>query len=68
MSLQRPSSVGVAGITRRIDEGEAVDTDEEDEFFDAIESNALPNLVVHGGLAGHSETLLPKHIDKSQYH
>lgn len=66
MSLQRPSSVGVAGITRPIDD-EAVDTDEEDEFFDAIESNALPNLVVHEALAGHSEPLLPKHIDKSQY-
>ncbi|KAF8484649.1 Oxysterol-binding protein-domain-containing protein [Russula ochroleuca] len=67
MSLQRPSSVGVAGITRSIEEDEAVDTDEEDEFFDAIESNALPNLVVHEALAGHSEPLLPKYIDKSQY-
>jgi len=67
MSLQRPSSVGVAGITRAIEEDEGVDTDEEDEFFDAIESNALPNLVVHEALAGHSEPLLPKHIDKSQY-
>src|SRR5258707_3386693 len=67
MSLQRPTSVGVAGITRQIEEDEAVDTDEEDEFFDAIESNALPNLVVHEALAGHSEPLLPKGIDKSQY-
>jgi oxysterol-binding protein 1 len=67
MSLQRPSSVGVAGITRAIEEDEVVDTDEEDEFFDAIELNALPNLVVHEALAGHSEPLLPKHIDKSQY-
>jgi len=67
MSLQRPSSVSMAGITRPIEEDEAVDTDEEDEFFDAIESNALPNLVVHEALAGHPEPLLPKHIDKSQY-
>ena len=67
MSLQRPSSVGVAGITRSFEEDEAVDTDEEDEFFDAIESNALPNLVVNEALAGHSEPLLPGHIDKSQY-
>jgi hypothetical protein len=67
MSLQRPSSVGVAGITRSIEEEEAVDTDEEDEFFDAIESNALPNLVVHEALTGQSEPLLPKHVDKSQY-
>jgi hypothetical protein len=66
MSMQRPSSVGVAGITRSI-EGEAIDTDEEDEFFDAIESNALPNLVVHEALAGNSEPLLSKDIDKSQY-
>jgi hypothetical protein len=67
MSLQRPSSVVVAGITRAVEEDEAVDTDEEDEFFDAIESNALPNLVVHEALAGHSEPLLPKHLDRSQY-
>ena len=67
MSLQRPSSIGVAGITWATEEDEAVDTDEEDEFFDAIESNALPNLVVHEALAGHSEPLLPKHIDKSPY-
>lgn len=67
MSLQRPSSVGVAGITRPTEEDEAVDTDEEDEFFDAIESNALPNLVVHEALAGNSEPLLPKHINRSQY-
>ena len=67
MSLQRPSSVVVAGITRAVEDDEAVDTDEEDEFFDAIESNALPNLVVHEALAGHSEPLLPKHLDRSQY-
>lgn len=67
MSLQRPSSLGVAGITRSSEEDEGVDTDEEDEFFDAIESNALPNLVVHEALAGPPEPLLPKDIDKSQY-
>jgi oxysterol-binding protein 1 len=67
MSLQRPSSVGVAGITRSTEEDEGADTDEEDEFFDAIESNALPNLVVHEALSGISEPLLPKYIDKSQY-
>ncbi|KAM6495221.1 Oxysterol-binding domain containing protein [Amanita muscaria] len=33
------------------DGGEAYTTDEEDEFFDAIESNTLPNLVVHASLA-----------------
>lgn len=36
-----------------------VDTDEEDEFFDAIESNALPNLVVSEALKGH-EPEMPK--------
>jgi hypothetical protein len=66
MSMQRPTSVGIPGITRS-SEDEAVDTDEEDEFFDAIESNAIPNLVVNEALAGPSEPLLPEDIDKSQY-
>lgn len=66
MSVQRPSSVGVAYINRS-NEDEAVDTDEEDEFFDAIESNALPNLVVNEALTGYSEPLLSKAVDKSQY-
>ncbi|KAI0307052.1 Oxysterol-binding protein-domain-containing protein [Multifurca ochricompacta] len=67
MSIQRPSSVAVTGLTRSNDEDDVVDTDDEDEFFDAIESNALPNLVVHDALTGHSEPLLPKHIDRGQY-
>lgn len=66
MSLPRSSSVGVAGITRPSEE-EPVDTDEEDEFFDAIETNALPNLVVNEALAGPSEPLIPEDIDKMQY-
>jgi len=66
MSMPRSSSVGLAGITRPSEE-EAVDTDEEDEFFDAIETNTLPNLVVNEALAGPSEPLLPKDIDKIQY-
>ncbi|KAF7419563.1 hypothetical protein PC9H_002154 [Pleurotus ostreatus] len=37
------------------DEG-AVDTDEEDEFFDAIESNTLPNLTIPEPLASPSHT------------
>ncbi|KAG1835395.1 Oxysterol-binding protein-domain-containing protein [Suillus subalutaceus] len=49
-----PSSPASAGVTptaqcmpRHDQEDEdAIDTDEEDEFFDAIEANALPNLVV----------------------
>jgi oxysterol-binding protein 1 len=66
LSLQRPPAVGMIGITGSLDDG-AVDTDEEDEFFDAIESNALPNLVVHEALSGQPEPRLPKHIDKGQY-
>ena len=67
MSAHRSSSVGIAGIARPSQEDEGIDTDEEDEFFDAIESNALPNLVVHEALAGPSQPLLPKDIDKSRY-
>jgi oxysterol-binding protein 1 len=66
ISVPRPSPAGAACITQS-NEDEAVDTDDEDEFFDAIESNALPNLVVNEALAGHPEPLLPKDIDKSQY-
>jgi oxysterol-binding protein 1 len=67
LSLQRPSSVGGTGITESCEEDEAVYTDEEDEFFDAIESNALPNLVVNEALSGQPEPLLSEHIDKGQY-
>ncbi|EPQ61347.1 hypothetical protein GLOTRDRAFT_69725 [Gloeophyllum trabeum ATCC 11539] len=45
-----------------------VDTDEEDEFFDAIESNALPNLVVSQSLTqGHPPTPLPSYFNTDQY-
>jgi hypothetical protein len=44
------------------------DTDEEDEFFDAIESGNLPNLIVHEGLTSPSSTsamtLIPSVLDK----
>ncbi|KAH9002232.1 Oxysterol-binding protein-domain-containing protein [Lactarius hatsudake] len=63
-----PSSPVARRISmQRHEEGDAIDTDEEDEFFDAIESNALPNLVVHEALAGHSEPMLSEDIDKGQY-
>lgn len=56
----------VTGMSADEDE---VDTDEEDEFFDAIESGQLPNLVVNESLVpgheGHHE--LPKSIDQEQY-
>ena len=35
-------------------EQDEADTDEEDEFFDVMEYNNLPNLVVHDGLASPS--------------
>jgi hypothetical protein len=40
-----------------------VDTDEEDEFFDAIESNTLPNVLVPDALAHQSG--LPKYVSLS---
>ncbi|KAF7304407.1 Oxysterol-binding protein [Mycena chlorophos] len=46
-----------------------VDTDEEDEFFDAIESNTIPNLVVADGLKSptHSELSLPSTVNVEPY-
>lgn len=67
VSKQRPSFGSAAGTPRPSDEVDAIDTDEEDEFFDAIESNALPNLVVHEALAGLSEPMLSDDIDQGQY-
>ena len=67
ISMHRPSSASATGVTRSSDEGDGIDTDEEDEFFDAIESNALPNLVVHEALAGNPEPMLSEDIDKGQY-
>jgi len=48
------------------------DTDEEDEFFDAIESNNLPNLLVHDSLSSPSTSTIlsmpvPVHIKMEQY-
>jgi hypothetical protein len=47
--ISRRSSISVTSPTG--EDGEAYTTDEEDEFFDAIESNTLPNLVVHASFA-----------------
>ncbi|KAI0089766.1 Oxysterol-binding protein-domain-containing protein [Irpex rosettiformis] len=49
------------------DDEEAIDTDEEDEFFDAIESNAIPNLIVADSLAGKSVLEMPRSVDQSQF-
>ena len=44
------------------------DTDDEDEFFDAIESNNLPNLLVHESIASPtSATFSPSEGDKASY-
>ena len=67
ISMPRSSSANASGVPRTSDEGDGIDTDEEDEFFDAIESNALPNLVVHEALTGHSEPILSEDIHKGQY-
>lgn len=42
-----------------------IDTDEEDEFFDAIEANNLPNLVISQALENHQDRLLE--FNKRQY-
>ncbi|KAI0808977.1 Oxysterol-binding protein-domain-containing protein [Irpex lacteus] len=60
MSASSPDAIGD-------DEDEAIDTDEEDEFFDAIESNAIPNLVVADSLVGKSALEMPQSIDQSQF-
>ncbi|KAJ6551955.1 Oxysterol-binding protein-domain-containing protein [Mycena capillaripes] len=46
-----------------------IDTDEEDEFFDAIEANTIPNLVVHEALKSptHSELALPQTVNVEPY-
>ncbi|KAI0053692.1 hypothetical protein FA95DRAFT_1579337 [Auriscalpium vulgare] len=59
-----PGFVASAGLS---DEEDGPDTDDEDEFFDAIESNALPNLVINDALEGHTEKVLSKDIDTAQY-
>ncbi|KAJ7150479.1 Oxysterol-binding protein-domain-containing protein [Mycena crocata] len=46
-----------------------IDTDDEDEFFDAIEANTIPNLVVHEALKSptHSELALPDVVNVEPY-
>ncbi|KIP04311.1 hypothetical protein PHLGIDRAFT_93663 [Phlebiopsis gigantea 11061_1 CR5-6] len=62
----RPFSLIMGGTSTKGDEDE-VDTDEEDEFFDAIESGTLPNLVVNESLTGRNVLPLPAMFDKRQY-
>ncbi|GJE89289.1 oxysterol-binding protein-domain-containing protein [Phanerochaete sordida] len=62
----RPRSMNL-GTTSPTAEEDEVDTDEEDEFFDAIEANNLPNLVITDQLAGRRTVPLPPLIDREQY-
>jgi oxysterol-binding protein 1 len=51
-------------------QNEDIETDEEDEFFDAIESNTIPNLVVAKSFeqpGGESECVLPPDANLEQY-
>jgi hypothetical protein len=64
-----PSTATAASFSGRpYSHGDAeslIDTDEEDEFFDAIESNNIPNLIVNESLTSptHSEISLPINIE-----
>ena len=62
----RPLSLAMGAASPTVEEDD-VDTDEEDEFFDAIEANNLPNLVIHDQLASQRTMSFPKHIDKETY-
>ena len=64
ISSTSPKGAALSGMAG---EEEEPDTDEEDEFFDAIESNTLPNLVITDSLAGRLVIELPSVIDQSQY-
>ncbi|KAF7325030.1 Oxysterol-binding protein [Mycena kentingensis (nom. inval.)] len=63
------STFGQRGYMSYSDADSMIDTDEEDEFFDAIESNTIPNLVVADGLTSptHSELALPQTINVEPY-
>lgn len=65
----RPFSLimSASSPTNLDEDEEAIDTDEEDEFFDAIESNTIPNLVVADSLVGKSMLKMPQYIDQSQF-
>ncbi|KAH8091395.1 Oxysterol-binding protein-domain-containing protein [Cristinia sonorae] len=54
-------------VRSSIDQEDGADTDEEDEFFDAIESNTLPNLVVNESLTGKVPQEPPSSINVAQY-
>ena len=49
------------------DDESTIDTDDEDEFFDAIETNTLPKLIITDSLAGKKVHPLPPQVDELQY-
>ncbi|KAJ7266383.1 Oxysterol-binding protein-domain-containing protein [Mycena haematopus] len=63
------STFGGRSYTSYGDADSMIDTDEEDEFFDAIEANNIPNLVVPDGLKSptHSELSLPHVVNIEPY-
>ncbi|PCH33004.1 hypothetical protein WOLCODRAFT_129549 [Wolfiporia cocos MD-104 SS10] len=63
-STSRPFSIALPSPGQP--EDDAYDTDEEDEFFDAIESNTLPNLVVNKSLMSSPDQLWIS-VHKDQY-
>lgn len=65
----RPFSLIMAAssVPSGADDESAADTDDEDEFFDAIETNTLPNLVITDSLAGRKVLPTPPGLDEPQY-
>ncbi|KAJ7143846.1 Oxysterol-binding protein-domain-containing protein [Mycena epipterygia] len=68
-STATASTFGARSYMNYGDNESLLDTDDEDEFFDAIEANTIPNLVVHDALKSptHSELALPQTINVEPY-
>ncbi|KAJ7202159.1 Oxysterol-binding protein-domain-containing protein [Mycena pura] len=63
------ATFGAPSYMNYYDAESLIDTDEEDEFFDAIESNTIPNLLVHESLTSptHSDLALADKISVEPY-
>lgn len=64
--IPRPYSLIMAPTTQANADGD-IDTDEEDEFFDAIESNTLPNMLVSESLTNHGPSEVLATLNTAQY-
>lgn len=67
---QKQAMASVASpLAMTFDDGEEIDTDEEDEFFDAIEANTLPNIIVNESIVSpnHSQMSLPADFNVEPY-